>query len=215
MSAAKIPKVWICSSCATKNPAADRVCQGCDNDRARVRFPRKLVAPRDQERELWALYDKDKDGFLAPHEFEQLYALLRKPHFGDSLAVFKAIDVNKDGLIVRFRQGVSVCLQLPLLTPLPAFPPLPQDYAEFERAMKNPPPPKSEYNEIVFIKDAMRVLNQTLDEGFFDAEELKRCAELAVADPTELLSFKQKVDRNTAANGNVDIDDLIQRLGQT
>ena len=81
--------------------------------------------------------------------------------------------------------------------------------------MKNPPPPKSEYNEIVFIKDAMRVLNQTLEEGFFDAEELKRCAELGVTDPTELLSLKQKVDRNALSNGSIDIDDFIQKLGST
>lgn len=104
--AAKVPKVWICSSCSTKNAGAERVCQGCDNDRSRVRFPRKLVASRDQERELWALYDKDRDGFLAPHEFEQLYALLRKPYFGDALAVFKAIDANKDGYIVRWLKSV-------------------------------------------------------------------------------------------------------------
>lgn len=82
--------------------------------------------------------------------------------------------------------------------------------------MLNPPPPKSEYTDIVFVKDGLSVLSSLrgeIDDDFFDAAELKRCANLAITDPTELLQFQQMVDRMTLGNGKIDVDDFMTRVG--
>lgn len=89
-----------------------------------------------------------------------------------------------------------------------------KDYDEFNRNVKNPPPPKTEYTDIVFIKDAISVLNgANSDDDFFDASELKRCAEIALSDFTELTQFTLMVDRHTLSNGMIDVDDFISKLG--
>jgi Ca2+-binding EF-hand superfamily protein len=192
MSASKkAKKPWICNACRIKNPFDDTLCQGCDLEKSRARIPRGKYygIVRDVDREPWASFDLDGDGVLSPPEFEKLYSLLRKNHFGDSLSVFKTFDTDGSGEI---------------------------DYNEFFENVKNPGPPKTEYTEIMFIKDALSVLNlerETIDDDFFDAAELKRCAGIAMTDATELLQFQQMVDRNTLSNGKIDIDDFITKLG--
>ena len=183
-------KPWICNSCRVKNPYDELLCQGCDLEKKRARIPRgrNYGVVRDSDREPWASFDKDGDGKLSPSEFERLYSLLRKPYFGDSLSVFKVFDADGSGEI---------------------------DYNEFFEGVKNPRPPKTEFTDIVFIKDSLAVLNAEsgAEDDFFDAAELKRCASMAITDTTELLQFMQMVDRNVLSNGKIDVDVLVSKLG--
>jgi hypothetical protein len=96
------PKPWICNSCRVKNPFDEKLCQGCDLERSRVRIPRgrNYGLVRDADREAWASFDLDGDGELAPPEFEKLYGLLSKPYFGDALSVFKVFDTDGSNNIV-------------------------------------------------------------------------------------------------------------------
>ena len=184
----KNAKPWVCALCRAKNPAEESVCQGCDASKSIARKPREKTNPyRDADREPWASFDADGDGVIAPHEFERLYSLLRKPYFGDASSVFKFFDDDGNGFI---------------------------DYDEFYRNIKNPSPAKTEYPNIVFIKDAISMLNG--DRGgddYFDAAELKKAAAQAIPDQTELLQFVQYVDRRTLKNGKIDVDDFVAKLG--
>ena len=143
-------KAWICHRCKSKNPADEGICQGCDLEKLKARIPREKYfgLVRDIDQEPWASFDNDGDGVLSPLEFERLYSLLRKPYFGDSLSVFNVFDDDRSGTI---------------------------DYNEFNNNIKNPLPPKTEYTDIVFIKDSVTVLNchsdRKVDERYGDQRQ--------------------------------------------